>query len=843
MRACGSPGLVALLAGVLAGCGSREPGGTRGRSLGSAGAGAGMAAGGSAGTAGVAGTAGEAGQGGASGEAGAGGAGGVGGPGCGELECHALATCEEASGSASCDCIEGYDGDGVAECSDVDECATGSDACSPDAVCTNEEGSYACACSAGFSGDGKSCSDVNECAPGGGSDCHANATCSNLAGSFACACAAGYAGDGKACADVDECANGTSGCPAGTTCVNTGGSFGCECAAGWVLKDGVCTDACEIALAERCDPVASCAIVANQAVCRCPPSHQDVNGDGSSCVANAQCASTCTDPVAICVVVSPTQVECDCPPDRFQDVNGDGSVCVDVDECQAGTAGCSANATCANTVGGFTCQCNAGFGGDGIVCTNLDECALGTHTCDPNATCSDQSPGFSCACNAFYQGDGHSCSDIDECATGADDCHANADCTDAAPGWTCACKPGFSGDGKTSCADADECAAGSDDCHPNADCTNLPGGFSCACKPGYAGNGQSVCNDINECATGEDDCHANASCTNLEPPARFSCACNLGYAGDGKICSFQFCDLNGTWAARSEVTTSWSDLYSDTFPYPKILQAGTFTGYVWELRRLGYDGATLTTEIRSCGATYPDAHNPALNETYGSYVPNATWEALGYQAPFTDAVPNAAPGGPFDMAQRGYLTGIQLANASGLGAWPAAGSVTQSCATPGHGLPCWEDTDQDGFGATTGWSRPPSQTSSVYNQAYDYPPSAPQIVISRRVACSHIASRSVYSVDGSVVDCNTLTGTLAVSSLDQRLHSCRRAPNPNNDIDCAQNRDVSTGEALPACSASDAQFLDETINDVQKTVNAAKLALVRVSSTTTCSEVRAMTFP
>ena len=118
-----------------------------------------------------------------------------------------------------------------------------------------------------------------------------------------------------------------------------------------------------------------------------------------------------------------------------------------------------------------------------------------------------------------------------------------------------------------------------------------------------------------------------------------------------------------------------------------------------------------------------------------------------------------------------------------------------------------------------------------------------QIIIVRRVGCSHIASRSVYSVAGNVVDCNTLTGTLAVASLDQRMHSCRRPPNNANDIDCDTNKDLTTGQALIDCSASDAQFLDQTINDVQKTVDSAKLALVRATAATTCADVRATTFP
>ena len=40
----------------------------------------------------------------------------------------------------------------------------------------------------------------------------------------------------------------------------------------------------------------------------------------------------------------------------------------DVDECEEGTHGCHGNATCANTIGSYTCMCVDGFTGDGRQC-------------------------------------------------------------------------------------------------------------------------------------------------------------------------------------------------------------------------------------------------------------------------------------------------------------------------------------------------------------------------------------------------------------------------------------------------------------------------------------------
>ena len=41
----------------------------------------------------------------------------------------------------------------------------------------------------------------------------------------------------------------------------------------------------------------------------------------------------------------------------------------DINECLLNP--CDANADCTNTIGSFTCKCNAGFNGDGITCTGI----------------------------------------------------------------------------------------------------------------------------------------------------------------------------------------------------------------------------------------------------------------------------------------------------------------------------------------------------------------------------------------------------------------------------------------------------------------------------------------
>ena len=68
---------------------------------------------------------------------------------------------------------------------------------------------------------------------------------------------------------------------------------------------------------------------------------------------------------------------------------------------------------CTDTVGSFTCACDAGFSGDGLNCTNIDECLLSP--CHADAVCDDLVGSFTCSCKPGYSGDGFVCQDVDEC--------------------------------------------------------------------------------------------------------------------------------------------------------------------------------------------------------------------------------------------------------------------------------------------------------------------------------------------------------------------------------------------------------------------------------------------
>jgi hypothetical protein len=117
---------------------------------------------------------------------------------------------------------------------------------------------------------------------------------------------------------------------------------------------------------------------------------------------------------SICDMDVTGQLNCTICPGGYVAQNGS---CIDVDECANGTAGCAAEATCANLIGSYACTCKAGYTGDGKTCADIDECATGKSNCAANATCANTPGSFTCTCPAGTVGNGVTCGALGSSAT------------------------------------------------------------------------------------------------------------------------------------------------------------------------------------------------------------------------------------------------------------------------------------------------------------------------------------------------------------------------------------------------------------------------------------------
>ncbi|XP_072277153.1 stabilin-1 [Pyxicephalus adspersus] len=149
--------------------------------------------------------------------------------------CHLNAVCVSTENTTSCQCKNGYEGDG-AFCQPVDECRKPErGGCSENAICINYPTGIVCRCNPGWSGDGIECVPIDNCALEDRGGCHVNADCQfTQPGKNDCICKKGYAGDGYTCDPINRCLENNGGCHEMATCKPTsGGERTCTCPEGF----------------------------------------------------------------------------------------------------------------------------------------------------------------------------------------------------------------------------------------------------------------------------------------------------------------------------------------------------------------------------------------------------------------------------------------------------------------------------------------------------------------------------------------------------------------------------------------------------------------------------------
>ncbi|XP_067932806.1 fibrillin-1-like [Watersipora subatra] len=479
------------------------------------------------------------------------------------LLCAPYANCTLSifSGEYDCFCLNGFTGDGLVLCDDVNECELEPGPCASTTTCENTFGSYKCECLTGYARDGQVCKDVNECLD----DLHScdleTTLCYNTEGSYLCNCRAGYdktLEDDCMCQDINECV--INPCGANTTCVNELGGYTCKCLEGFGGSCENCININECGMgSHNCHRDAHCTDTVGSFICECK---QGFYGDGiTSCEVEKPCAAgvdSC-DVNAMCKDEFNGEYSCKCYPGYTESDNG---TCIVDDVCGVLTK-CSADATCTNIQGSYVCKCKSGFLGDGITCEAMPQGCGDGQACDPNAMCNDGE----CLCLDGYEGDGVAkdgvagCIDIDECKADQPVCTDNAECINTPGLYLCQCKRGFVGDGEEVCVkgeliyslcfisrpndlswrsrlpDIDECKLGEHNCPVDSKCSNKVGSYSCVCGDGYIYDKlTNNCTDVDECYMKQYICSPEAECLNTD--GGYNCRCYDGYEGDGKVCTY-----------------------------------------------------------------------------------------------------------------------------------------------------------------------------------------------------------------------------------------------------------------------------------------------------------------
>eukprot|EP00066_Takifugu_rubripes_P011903 XP_011601169.1 PREDICTED: mucin-4-like [Takifugu rubripes] len=279
--------------------------------------------------------------------------------------CSAQALCHNTNGSYTCQCQDGYRGDGFV-CEDVDECQLRT-TCGVNMICSNTPGSYMCSCILGVVYDVGTCVREDVCL-NASITCHSLARCHRQQDSFYCQCVGGYEGSGTECLDVDECSQ-PQVCLAFSYCFNTNGSYFCDCWEGFQDNGTHCQDL------------------------------NECQTGNFSCPANSTCTNT------------EGSYECICD----LGFSGNSSLCLDVDECDHGLSQCPDFSNCLNTVGSFGCECWDGYQANNSYCEDINECQINS-TCSEHSMCTNTNGSYICVCDNGFSGVGELCLDVDECS-------------------------------------------------------------------------------------------------------------------------------------------------------------------------------------------------------------------------------------------------------------------------------------------------------------------------------------------------------------------------------------------------------------------------------------------
>jgi hypothetical protein len=719
--------------------------------------------------------------------------------------------------SGNGDCLNGHCVSGIccaSACTSPSTChsATGA-TCSGGATCTYPNAS-----------DNTTCDDGNACTTG---DSCQSGTCTG-GGTNSC-------DDGNPCT-TDTC-NSSTGCAHDGTGVTTSGCKTGDMCTGYVCAGdsaGTCKQVTLVDCSASGDQCNNGVCNPTTGACSPQPTNEGLNcQDNNACTVGETCQSgSCTGGTPLnCDTGNPcTTGTCDtvlgC---RTANVPAGTTSCTDGNPCTVNDT-CSGG-LCAGSpmdCSGQSDQCNVGVcnGGtcgkspladntacnDTLACTTTDVCTGGQckgsgNSCGANSSGCAEGPPKSCTCNAGFLSSGGQCVP-NVCSSNA--CVAGATCSassSAPSGYVCTCPTGFTGDGTTSgtgctsiACQNNPCGAGLGTCVPGS----TSGSYTCNCDAGYVSVTQS---------------NGEATCV---------------------------CDMSGTFASQYSLTTS---LPATLVGPVTVFSAETNVPTTqWALRTQTYDSSgNLVIKTTQCGGTTADLCGvvTGLKNAFTAFYPGPMYDLASMPVTQSNpiSIPNALPGQAYAEPQSATLMGISLTNP--LGAWPASSTNVGAGSSQTNGA-VWVDNDNDTFPGVTSYVVPPGgisettspfpienypSTSSECGTAYAYFPSFGTGGAIKRL---YSAQRMISSMSGTISTCDSTGATLITGTLGGPDSN---EPKVDGRVDgCVQVN--GTGEI--ACSSSTASTYDG--QSQTQHITGANFVLKRVTSGTTCEQVRAMSF-
>jgi hypothetical protein len=233
------------------------------------------------------------------------------------------------------------------------------------------------------------------------------------------------------------------------------------------------------------------------------------------------------------------------------------------------------------------------------------------------------------------------------------------------------------------------------------------------------------------------------------------------------------------------------------------------------LRRQTQAGNSVGTEAQACGDTSPDLCSPFLGQAVTQQIPDSSYDVSTMPRTASTLTLSKAPvaGDPFVSGIEATLVGLELATPNA--PWPA--SYNDPAIT-------WRDHDNDGQPGVTSVI-PTTGRSAQCNLPYGGLPIPSDGELASRV---YAGSRSLASLSGTIVDCDTIRGDFrgpgnGVPQLEGHVVGCLKTDGS-------------------ACTTAETASIDDGVASGQRVLG-ARFTLVRVPDGTSCTQLRALDFP